>query len=827
MTYPATNSNEAVELVIDAANQMHQVINGAANETVPTESGNIPSVRKAIADSLVFLEPKPWVQGESETNFLQIRSFNNELYWAPSATDRNPIPMGVTPVGDSNWKLAPLRLDKSSILSGLGKTNKGFWDENPVLEDKDDFVVERNTGDVFGAIYLPYFVDSTAKPDPTALVPFELRDLSRYVDETTLANETARFNLIVNGNFSNLVHSDSITRPDGTPRNYPEGQSPFVGWKVSSGGIQGLTLVNGLVSCTGGSLYQDVYKTNGLEFLNVVASTSGTDRIPLSKNVAVTNKSECYRVTVTPSNTYSVKLETGDSPTCHDLGLPTVRYEMRLSEFGSLLGNGIDQCDGIQTAMEICAENGVKLLIDGVYHVGVRDRLMDDGVLTRPCCLYIPSNSYIDFLPNAQIKQIANDRPTTYVMNFYLKENITVVNPVVYGDKDEHTGSSGEYGHCYNVTSCKNVKLIKPRAYNAWGDGFYVGLEYQGTTSKHLEDVTITDAVYDNISRNGISFTSGKNVRISLEEGGRVDRIAPKAGVDIEPEVGPNSPIKPTYENCHLWLNTSNSLSGLLVFFSSGTIVDSCDITVHNLSDTNSNTPLQLEKNVVMGIKGQIVVKQFTSTKSKAAPIFLKWKNDDLNFICDSATTIDSNYDGPPSDPQDCTVLIEGNSGSNYGGFYFNNITRGRAENTPLLYRNKVDSLQNSLLNFTDFRLTQAITENTGRIASNSNVIAKANTTFFQQNSKSIGVSEVGLAPSTADGITVTLNDEVGFTQVYTKTSANALPVKFVPESGLTLYYDSGAVNSVESTSYGAKIEILDVSGGKVAVPLSGTWITK
>tara|TARA_Y100000588_G_scaffold244854_1_gene259105 strand:- start:35285 stop:37903 length:2619 start_codon:yes stop_codon:yes gene_type:complete len=181
--YPATNSNEAVELIIDGGNQLHDIINEAADKTVTTESGEIPSVRKAIADSLMFLEPLPWKQGESETNFLQIRSFNSELYWAPSATVNTPKPMGVSPIGDSNWKLAPLRLSKSSILSALGKVNKGFWDENPKLGSRDDFVVERNTGNVFGAIVLPYQVDSATHPAPNALVGTELVDVSQFVSD--------------------------------------------------------------------------------------------------------------------------------------------------------------------------------------------------------------------------------------------------------------------------------------------------------------------------------------------------------------------------------------------------------------------------------------------------------------------------------------------------------------------------------------------------------------------------------------------------------------------------------------------------------------------
>ena len=49
MPYPASSYPEGVDLTIIAGNQLHQVINGEANEVVSTTSGDIPSVRKALA----------------------------------------------------------------------------------------------------------------------------------------------------------------------------------------------------------------------------------------------------------------------------------------------------------------------------------------------------------------------------------------------------------------------------------------------------------------------------------------------------------------------------------------------------------------------------------------------------------------------------------------------------------------------------------------------------------------------------------------------------------------------------------------------------------
>lgn len=42
-TYPATNNTEASDLFITTSNQIHDVVNGTANETVTVDSGDILS----------------------------------------------------------------------------------------------------------------------------------------------------------------------------------------------------------------------------------------------------------------------------------------------------------------------------------------------------------------------------------------------------------------------------------------------------------------------------------------------------------------------------------------------------------------------------------------------------------------------------------------------------------------------------------------------------------------------------------------------------------------------------------------------------------------
>lgn len=111
--YPATSFDQAVDLTIYASNQLGDVINGDATSVVSTESGDIPTLRKALIDNFYFKNPIQWNPGNTNTVFNQLYVFdtdniNKGWYYAPTATATNPILMGSTPVGDANWKLYSL-----------------------------------------------------------------------------------------------------------------------------------------------------------------------------------------------------------------------------------------------------------------------------------------------------------------------------------------------------------------------------------------------------------------------------------------------------------------------------------------------------------------------------------------------------------------------------------------------------------------------------------------------------------------------------------------------------------------------------------------------
>lgn len=108
--YPADTFQEATEIAIEASNQLHGVINGDANAEVTVEDGSkIPSVRKAMVDSLYFKPPIAWEQGEYEDTYNQLREFIDgdvRTWWfAKGATVSTPVLMSTSPATDINWTL--------------------------------------------------------------------------------------------------------------------------------------------------------------------------------------------------------------------------------------------------------------------------------------------------------------------------------------------------------------------------------------------------------------------------------------------------------------------------------------------------------------------------------------------------------------------------------------------------------------------------------------------------------------------------------------------------------------------------------------------------
>jgi hypothetical protein len=122
----ATNLNEAVNLLVPDSNIIHNIINEDALTEITIENGTIPSIRKVLADNMQWKSTiEDWTNGTFATDPLQLYLFNGVWYWAPSATIGTTIALGATPVGDNNWKIAPVMNNQTYTFDTIENMQSG------------------------------------------------------------------------------------------------------------------------------------------------------------------------------------------------------------------------------------------------------------------------------------------------------------------------------------------------------------------------------------------------------------------------------------------------------------------------------------------------------------------------------------------------------------------------------------------------------------------------------------------------------------------------------------------------------------------------------
>ena len=219
-----------------------------------------------------------------------------------------------------------------------------------------------------------------------------------------------------------------------------------------------------------------------------------------------------------------------------------------------------DNSATLQTAYDYTVSKSKPFVIDIEVHVN------PPVIDTKKIALQIRSNSELDFTASGAIRMLANNSDGYVIIDTANAENYSIKNAVVYGDRLTHTGTSGEWGYGIAVYQSKNGFIDRPKVYDCWGDGIYIGREYHLNSNELPTDITIREPFVSGARRNGISFTSGINVTVDspyITKVGDYDSVVgtwPKAGIDFEPEHADGTPstylknckvINATIENCY------------------------------------------------------------------------------------------------------------------------------------------------------------------------------------------------------------------------------------------------------------------------------------
>ena len=97
----------------------------------------------------------------------------------------------------------------------------------------------------------------------------------------------------------------------------------------------------------------------------------------------------------------------------------------------------------------------------------------------------------------------------------------------IIGDRNQHTGSKGEFGMGIDVKGAKNISICGLSIKDCWGDCIYVG--------NNSKNVKVEGCNLDNARRNGISVTDADGVEIRKCRISNVRGTNPQDAIDIEP----------------------------------------------------------------------------------------------------------------------------------------------------------------------------------------------------------------------------------------------------------------------------------------------------
>lgn len=210
----------------------------------------------------------------------------------------------------------------------------------------------------------------------------------------------------------------------------------------------------------------------------------------------------------------------------------------------------------------------------------------DFPILINKSGLNVSSNTQLYFQKNSLLKMQANASDLTFILKLVQAENVQLHNLHLKGDRNEHLGSTGEWGMGVYLSGSKNVNISNGTFTDFWGDGIYLGDE---TWTDENENIQINYCHVKNSRRSGISIISGKNIAINncIFEGSNGPTHA--SGITIEPNKAKQEIDNINIQNC---LTKNNAKVGLrfvfTAFYNNESLLKNVNINIDNYKDDGS-----------------------------------------------------------------------------------------------------------------------------------------------------------------------------------------------------------------------------------------------
>lgn len=177
-----------------------------------------------------------------------------------------------------------------------------------------------------------------------------------------------------------------------------------------------------------------------------------------------------------------------------------------------------DDTAALQRVLDAAAGTGRTVRIPaGIYRVDAR-------VSLRP-----PSGLTLELASGAVLKALPNASPRSAVLLLADVVDVTVRGGAIEGERDEHLGQGGEWGHGVSILRSRRIQVEDLVARACWGDGFYLS---------GGEMVVLRRVTADRNRRQGLSVTGVKGLKVLGSTFRRTGGTLPEDGIDLEPNPG-------------------------------------------------------------------------------------------------------------------------------------------------------------------------------------------------------------------------------------------------------------------------------------------------
>lgn len=199
--------------------------------------------------------------------------------------------------------------------------------------------------------------------------------------------------------------------------------------------------------------------------------------------------------------------------------------------------------------------------------------------------LRVGSGSTLVFKQGAKLLMQPNNLERYDMIKVFDASDVEIYNPVLVGDRKQHTGTTGEWGTGISIRSSSNVTVVHPVISDCWGDG--MGIGQSSIKSPVSENISIYDAVLDNNRRNGISIASVNGLRLINPVAANSNGTLPMVGIHIEPNGNYNT-VQHVEISDAVTFNNANTGIAINILTLAGKADQQCDISINNHLDDSS-----------------------------------------------------------------------------------------------------------------------------------------------------------------------------------------------------------------------------------------------